>query len=160
MSQSFIDHHTAPNADKQNEAASNSTNEDIEEDIDSSEYDSSDDDEHDRCEVGQQFGEIIQCNTCPNGYHLACLAWKSGEVPGNGWSCPACKDGSKVTYEQAFDMIRDSIIKRYSDESLLPKSDGLDFVQPNISIRAIHANHTRILPKDLELARRIRGDRT
>lgn len=43
------------------------------------------------CEVCQQGGEIILCDTCPKAYHLCCLDPELDEAPEGKWSCPHCE---------------------------------------------------------------------
>merc|ERR1711997_714617 len=43
------------------------------------------------CEVCQQGGEIILCDTCPRAYHLCCLDPELDEAPEGKWSCPHCE---------------------------------------------------------------------
>jgi len=43
------------------------------------------------CEVCQQGGEIILCDTCPRAYHLCCLDPELDEAPEGKWSCPTCE---------------------------------------------------------------------
>ncbi|CAB0043403.1 unnamed protein product [Trichogramma brassicae] len=45
-------------------------------------------DHQDYCEVCQQGGEIILCDTCPRAYHLVCLEPELEETPEGKWSCP------------------------------------------------------------------------
>ncbi|KOB74563.1 putative Chromodomain helicase-DNA-binding protein Mi-2-like protein [Operophtera brumata] len=45
----------------------------------------------DYCEVCQQGGEIILCDTCPRAYHLVCLEPELEETPEGRWSCPHCE---------------------------------------------------------------------
>lgn len=47
-------------------------------------------DHQDYCEVCQQGGEIILCDTCPRAYHLVCLDPDLDEPPEGKWSCPHC----------------------------------------------------------------------
>ncbi|KAG9509945.1 Chromodomain-helicase-DNA-binding protein 3, partial [Fragariocoptes setiger] len=47
-------------------------------------------DHQDYCEVCQQGGEIILCDTCPRAYHLVCLDPELDEPPEGKWSCPHC----------------------------------------------------------------------
>lgn len=56
-------------------------------------------DQHqDFCEVCQQGGEIILCDTCPKAYHLVCLEPELEEAPDGEWFCPQCeKDGVAAT---------------------------------------------------------------
>ncbi|XP_044753178.1 chromodomain-helicase-DNA-binding protein Mi-2 homolog isoform X2 [Coccinella septempunctata] len=46
----------------------------------------------DYCEVCQQGGEIILCDTCPRAYHLVCLEPELEEAPEGKWSCPHCEN--------------------------------------------------------------------
>ncbi len=51
-----------------------------------------DENEHQEyCEVCQQGGEIILCDTCPRAYHLCCLDPELDEAPEGKWSCPHCE---------------------------------------------------------------------
>ncbi|CAO1409832.1 unnamed protein product [Diamesa serratosioi] len=45
----------------------------------------------DYCEVCQQGGEIILCDTCPKAYHLVCLEPEMEEAPEGKWSCTTCE---------------------------------------------------------------------
>nr|XP_008121362.1 PREDICTED: chromodomain-helicase-DNA-binding protein 5 isoform X2 [Anolis carolinensis] len=47
-------------------------------------------DHQDYCEVCQQGGEIILCDTCPRAYHLVCLDPEMEKAPEGKWSCPHC----------------------------------------------------------------------
>uniref|UniRef100_A0A672RLG9 Chromodomain helicase DNA binding protein 3 n=1 Tax=Sinocyclocheilus grahami TaxID=75366 RepID=A0A672RLG9_SINGR len=47
-------------------------------------------DHQDYCEVCQQGGEIILCDTCPRAYHLVCLEPELEKAPEGKWSCPHC----------------------------------------------------------------------
>ncbi|XP_008217034.1 chromodomain-helicase-DNA-binding protein Mi-2 homolog isoform X4 [Nasonia vitripennis] len=49
-------------------------------------------DHQDYCEVCQQGGEIILCDTCPRAYHLVCLEPELEETPEGKWSCPHCEN--------------------------------------------------------------------
>ncbi|XP_075237625.1 chromodomain-helicase-DNA-binding protein Mi-2 homolog isoform X3 [Lycorma delicatula] len=48
-------------------------------------------DHQDYCEVCQQGGEIILCDTCPRAYHLVCLEPELEDTPEGKWSCPHCE---------------------------------------------------------------------
>ncbi|CAB1351653.1 unnamed protein product [Coregonus sp. 'balchen'] len=48
-------------------------------------------DHQDYCEVCQQGGEIILCDTCPRAYHLVCLEPELEKAPKGKWSCPHCE---------------------------------------------------------------------
>ncbi|XP_018109292.1 chromodomain-helicase-DNA-binding protein 3 isoform X3 [Xenopus laevis] len=48
-------------------------------------------DHQDYCEVCQQGGEIILCDTCPRAYHLVCLEPELDQAPEGKWSCPHCE---------------------------------------------------------------------
>lgn len=47
-------------------------------------------DHQDYCEVCQQGGEIILCDTCPRAYHMVCLDPDMEKAPEGKWSCPHC----------------------------------------------------------------------
>ncbi len=47
-------------------------------------------DHQDYCEVCQQGGEIILCDTCPRAYHMVCLDPDMERAPEGTWSCPHC----------------------------------------------------------------------
>ena len=54
-------------------------------------------DHQDYCEVCQQGGEIILCDTCPKAYHLVCLDPELEQAPEGDWSCPECtKNGISI----------------------------------------------------------------
>lgn len=54
----------------------------------------------DYCEVCQQGGEIILCDTCPKAYHLCCLDPELEEAPEGKWSCSTCEaDGVTANQE-------------------------------------------------------------
>lgn len=58
-------------------------------------------DHQDYCEVCQQGGEIILCDTCPRAYHLVCLEPELEEAPEGRWSCPHCEtEGAKEQEEE------------------------------------------------------------
>uniref|UniRef100_A0A8K9WLP3 DNA helicase n=1 Tax=Oncorhynchus mykiss TaxID=8022 RepID=A0A8K9WLP3_ONCMY len=50
-------------------------------------------DHQDYCEVCQQGGEIILCDTCPRAYHMVCLDPDMEKAPEGKWSCPHCVKG-------------------------------------------------------------------
>ncbi|CAF0863016.1 unnamed protein product [Adineta ricciae] len=59
-------------------------------------------DHQDYCEVCQQGGEIILCDTCPKAYHLVCLDPELEQAPEGDWSCPECtKNGITIQLRQA-----------------------------------------------------------
>ncbi|XP_066145603.1 chromodomain-helicase-DNA-binding protein Mi-2 homolog isoform X2 [Euwallacea fornicatus] len=53
----------------------------------------------DYCEVCQQGGEIILCDTCPRAYHLVCLEPELDEAPEGKWSCPHCESEGPADQE-------------------------------------------------------------
>ena len=58
-------------------------------------------DHQDYCEVCQQGGEIILCDTCPKAYHLVCLDPELEQAPEGDWSCPECtKNGISIRSRQ------------------------------------------------------------
>lgn len=52
-------------------------------------------DHQDYCEVCQQGGEIILCDTCPRAYHMVCLDPDMERAPEGTWSCPHCVSSCK-----------------------------------------------------------------
>uniref|UniRef100_A0A8C4I4S5 Chromodomain helicase DNA binding protein 3 n=1 Tax=Dicentrarchus labrax TaxID=13489 RepID=A0A8C4I4S5_DICLA len=63
-------------------------------------------DHQDYCEVCQQGGEIILCDTCPRAYHLVCLEPELDKAPEGKWSCPHCeKEG--IQWEDSEDREED-----------------------------------------------------
>ncbi|KFW01805.1 Chromodomain-helicase-DNA-binding protein 5, partial [Fulmarus glacialis] len=58
-------------------------------------------DHQDYCEVCQQGGEIILCDTCPRAYHLVCLDPELEKAPEGKWSCPHCVSGVGALRVQA-----------------------------------------------------------
>lgn len=66
-----------------------------------SEIDDIEQEHQDYCEVCQQGGEIILCDTCPRAYHLVCLDPELEEAPEGKWSCPRCEaDGGAQGEEE------------------------------------------------------------
>ena len=58
-------------------------------------------DHQDYCEVCQQGGEIILCDTCPKAYHLVCLEPELEQAPEGDWSCAECtKNGITLRSRQ------------------------------------------------------------
>merc|ERR1711962_518166 len=55
------------------------------------------------CEVCQQGGEIILCDTCPKAYHLVCLDPELDEAPEGKWSCPHCEKNGPANIEESED---------------------------------------------------------
>ena len=51
------------------------------------------------CEVCQQGGEILMCDTCPKAYHLVCLDPELDEAPEGKWSCPHCETNGPENVE-------------------------------------------------------------
>lgn len=58
-------------------------------------------DHQDYCEVCQQGGEIILCDTCPRAYHMVCLDPDMEKAPEGKWSCPHCVSSLKRTSQCA-----------------------------------------------------------
>ena len=52
------------------------------------------------CDVCQQGGEIILCDTCPKAYHLCCLDPELDEAPEGKWSCPHCEKNGPANHEE------------------------------------------------------------
>merc|ERR1719193_1925185 len=55
------------------------------------------------CDVCQQGGEIILCDTCPKAYHLCCLNPELDEAPEGKWSCPHCEKNGPAIVEESDD---------------------------------------------------------
>merc|ERR1719285_1242873 len=63
-----------------------------------------DDAEHQEyCDVCQQGGEIILCDTCPKAFHLVCLEPELEEAPEGKWSCPHCEKNGPPVVEESED---------------------------------------------------------
>ncbi|XP_055907342.1 chromodomain-helicase-DNA-binding protein Mi-2 homolog isoform X2 [Eupeodes corollae] len=62
--------------------------------------DDGDHEHQDYCEVCQQGGEIILCDTCPRAYHLVCLEPELDEAPEGKWSCPHCEADGPVEEQE------------------------------------------------------------
>lgn len=58
--------------------------------LDAEDGDGYETDHQDYCEVCQQGGEIILCDTCPRAYHMVCLDPDMEKAPEGTWSCPHC----------------------------------------------------------------------
>jgi hypothetical protein len=43
------------------------------------------------CAICGDGGNIIICDTCPNSYHLQCLAYTFEGTSNDAWSCPDCQ---------------------------------------------------------------------
>ncbi|MPC34870.1 Chromodomain-helicase-DNA-binding protein Mi-2 [Portunus trituberculatus] len=89
-------------------------------------------DHQDYCEVCQQGGEIILCDTCPKAYHLVCLEPELEEAPEGKWSCPTCEaEGVKeedehLEYCKVCKMLRSYFKKFDPDEPPVPGIDDDD----------------------------------
>lgn len=60
-------------------------------DDDGEDDDEETDDQHqDYCEVCEESGELLLCDTCTLSYHLQCLDPPLDEAPQGEWSCPKC----------------------------------------------------------------------
>lgn len=55
------------------------------------------------CDVCQQGGEIILCDTCPKAFHLCCLDPELEEAPEGKWSCPHCEKNGPANVEESED---------------------------------------------------------
>ena len=55
------------------------------------------------CDVCQQGGEIILCDTCPKAFHLCCLDPELEEAPEGKWSCPHCEKNGPANVEESDD---------------------------------------------------------
>uniref|UniRef100_A0A6Q2YEB8 DNA helicase n=1 Tax=Esox lucius TaxID=8010 RepID=A0A6Q2YEB8_ESOLU len=74
-------------------------------------------DHQDYCEVCQQGGEIILCDTCPKAYHLVCLEPELEKAPEGKWSCPHCeKEG--IQWEAKDDDDEEEVAVEEEDDHL------------------------------------------
>lgn len=73
-------------------------------------------DHQDYCEVCQQGGEIILCDTCPRAYHMVCLDPDMEKAPEGTWSCPHCV--SDMLILSRFNHMSDSLIPSHLKENL------------------------------------------
>ncbi|XP_075884481.1 chromodomain-helicase-DNA-binding protein 3 isoform X5 [Nelusetta ayraudi] len=77
-------------------------------------------DHQDYCEVCQQGGEIILCDTCPRAYHLVCLEPELDKAPEGKWSCPHCEkegiqwEAKDEDFEDFEEDIEDRVISEVS----------------------------------------------
>ncbi|XP_027201651.2 chromodomain-helicase-DNA-binding protein 4-like isoform X2 [Dermatophagoides pteronyssinus] len=46
----------------------------------------------DYCEICNQCGELLLCDTCPRAYHLVCMDEDMKNIPEGQWSCPYCRE--------------------------------------------------------------------
>ncbi|XP_041843081.1 chromodomain-helicase-DNA-binding protein 4 isoform X4 [Melanotaenia boesemani] len=77
-------------------------------------------DHQDYCEVCQQGGEIILCDTCPRAYHMVCLDPDMEKAPEGKWSCPHCeKEG--IQWEA-----RDDLSEAEGEDDDDRRDDGLE----------------------------------
>ena len=52
--------------------------------------DEANDQHQDYCEVCEESGELLLCDTCTLSFHLQCLDPPLDEAPEGEWSCPKC----------------------------------------------------------------------
>uniref|UniRef100_A0A4W3HKS7 Chromodomain helicase DNA binding protein 5 n=1 Tax=Callorhinchus milii TaxID=7868 RepID=A0A4W3HKS7_CALMI len=77
----------------------------------------------DYCEVCQQGGEIILCDTCPRAYHLVCVEPALETAPQGRWSCMHCeKEG--VQWEPKED---DDDEEEDEEEGVEEEDDHMEF---------------------------------
>ncbi|XP_023151054.1 chromodomain-helicase-DNA-binding protein 4 isoform X5 [Amphiprion ocellaris] len=77
-------------------------------------------DHQDYCEVCQQGGEIILCDTCPRAYHMVCLDPDMEKAPEGKWSCPHCeKEG--IQWEA-----RDELSEAEGEDDEERRDEGLE----------------------------------
>lgn len=79
-------------------------------------------DHQDYCEVCQQGGEIILCDTCPRAYHLVCFDPELEEAPEGRWSCPHC-EGEGNQFSLLF--LQHILIRILPQESQLPRQQRI-----------------------------------
>uniref|UniRef100_A0A8C7SDR0 Chromodomain helicase DNA binding protein 3 n=1 Tax=Oncorhynchus mykiss TaxID=8022 RepID=A0A8C7SDR0_ONCMY len=77
-------------------------------------------DHQDYCEVCQQGGEIILCDTCPRAYHLVCLEPELEKAPEGKWSCPHCeKEGIQwEAKDEDFEEFEEERLEEEEDEHM------------------------------------------
>ncbi|TRY56457.1 hypothetical protein DNTS_008703 [Danionella cerebrum] len=82
-------------------------------------------DHQDYCEVCQQGGEIILCDTCPRAYHMVCLDPDMERAPEGTWSCPHCeKEGIQwEAREESSEGEEETDEKRRDDEEVEEEDD-------------------------------------
>lgn len=80
-------------------------------------------DHQDYCEVCQQGGEIILCDTCPRAYHLVCLEPELEEAPEGKWSCPHC-EGEGIQDQENDDSIEQSTNDHHMEFCRVCKDGG------------------------------------
>ncbi|XP_029609765.1 chromodomain-helicase-DNA-binding protein 3 isoform X3 [Salmo trutta] len=82
-------------------------------------------DHQDYCEVCQQGGEIILCDTCPRAYHLVCLEPELEKAPEGKWSCPHCEkegiqwEAKDEDFEEFEEEIEDMVVPEVPGVGLL-----------------------------------------
>ena len=62
----------------------------FQEDDDDDDDDEENDQHQDYCEVCEESGELLLCDTCTLSFHLQCLDPPLDEAPQGEWSCPKC----------------------------------------------------------------------
>ncbi|XP_058807759.1 chromodomain-helicase-DNA-binding protein Mi-2 homolog isoform X2 [Phymastichus coffea] len=117
-------------------------------------------DHQDYCEVCQQGGEIILCDTCPRAYHLVCLEPELEETPEGKWSCPHCEnEGAAEDDDEHMEFCRvckdggellccDSCTSAYHTHCLNPPLDDIpdgDWKCPRCSCPPIFGKVQKIL---------------
>ena len=73
------------------------------------------------CEVCQQGGEILMCDTCPKAYHLVCLDPKLDKLPEGKWSCPHCETNGPENMEVDPDAELEEMLKIKDDDNTVAK---------------------------------------
>lgn len=69
----------------------------------------------DYCEICNQCGELLLCDTCPRAYHLVCMDQDMKNIPTGNWSCPYCEshgiDSSNLEPEEKTEKVEKVICK-------------------------------------------------
>uniref|UniRef100_A0A3P8S9H2 Chromodomain helicase DNA binding protein 4b n=1 Tax=Amphiprion percula TaxID=161767 RepID=A0A3P8S9H2_AMPPE len=78
-------------------------------------------DHQDYCEVCQQGGEIILCDTCPRAYHMVCLDPDMEKAPEGKWSCPHCQEKEGIQWEA-----RDELSEAEGEDDEERRDEGLE----------------------------------
>ncbi|CAB4031235.1 chromodomain-helicase-DNA-binding 4-like isoform X3, partial [Paramuricea clavata] len=76
-------------------------------DDDDEDDDEANDQHQDYCEVCEESGELLLCDTCTLSFHLQCLDPPLDEAPEGEWSCPKCEDEeAEIESDVHFDFCR------------------------------------------------------
>jgi len=88
-------------------------------------------DHQDYCDVCQQGGEIILCDTCPRAYHLVCLDPELEEPPEGKWSCNKCVAENKDRVEPRKKRVAAGQNANRSNSGTTDEENEDDYLQPD-----------------------------